>query len=320
MAERVRLIVAGAGAFGGKHIAALSGMPDVEIVGIADIRVDAAQEAAARHGVAHHDADAVALMERLRPDGLIVATPGATHVALAKSALTTGIPVLVEKPVGQNATEARSLAEAAALSSGFVLPGHILRFSEAHRTFVGIARSAEIGPVLSVTARRHRDDSHAVRYADDPVLMTMIHDIDLALWITGARPVDVLANRRPPGTSRSETLMTATDENGAVWRLSTAWTFPGASCPPDRIDVIGERGSVELEVGAAIRVYGREPRSIDISRVDPDQPLRAELSYFVECIRSRKEPQVVTLAGAVAGLETADAVIASLKSGERVRP
>jgi predicted dehydrogenase len=313
-------MVAGAGAFGQEHLRVLSGTPDVSIVGVADIRAGAARDAAAAYAAAAWDPDAAALIERLRPEGLIVATPGDTHVALARCALDLGISVLVEKPIGQSAAEAQALAEAAAAGTGFVLPGHILRFSDAHRTFVDIVQSGAIGRILSVTARRHRDESHAVRYADDPVLMTMIHEIDLALWVTGAEPLDVLAHRRPPGVQRSETLMTASDSKGAVWRLSTAWTFPQESCPPDRIEVIAEHGSAEMEVGDGIRVYGAAPRQIDVSGVDPDQPLRSELAYFVECIRAGREPTVVTLADAVAGLRTADAAIASLTSGERVRP
>lgn len=320
MGEGVRLVVAGAGAFGREHMTALVGRPDVALVGVADIRVEAAEEAAARHGVAEWSVDPAELVARLRPDGLIVATPASTHVALAERALALGVPVLVEKPLGQNADEARSLAEAAARSGAFVLPGHLLRFSEPRRTFVGIARSDAVGPVISVTARRHRDESHARRYRDDPVLMTMIHDIDLAIWITGAAAVDVIAHRRPAdGGQRSETLVTATDTGGAIWRFATAWTFPAESCPPDRIEVIGGRGSVELEVGAAIRVFGVEPRILDISEAEADQPLRSELSYFVDCIRTRSEPRVVTLADAVAGLEAADAAIASLKTGQLVR-
>lgn len=320
MRERVRLVVAGAGAFGQEHMTALVRRPDVALVGVADIRAEAAEEAAARHGVAEWSVDPAGLVERLRPDGLIVATPASTHVPLAARVLALGVPVLVEKPSGQNAAEARCLAEAAARGGSFVLPGHILRFSDPHRTFVGIARSDAVGPVVSVTARRHRDDRHAQRYRDDPVLMTMIHDIDLAIWITGATAVDVIAHRRPAGgAQRSETLVTATDTGGAIWRLATAWTFPEESCPPDRIEVIGERGSVELEVGAAIRVFGAKPRIINISEAEADQPLRSELSYFVDCIRTRSEPSVVTLADAVAGLQAADAAIASLKTGHSVR-
>ena len=320
MIDRVRLVVAGAGAFGREHLRVLSRMADVDLVGVADVNTALAEEAAERYGAANRAADATELVGRLRPDGLIVATPGSTHVALAVHALDLGMPVVVEKPVAVNRAEAASLIEAEARSSGFVLPGHILRFSEPHRQFVEIAQSDEIGPILSVTARRHRDDSHALRYSDDPVLMTMIHDIDLALWITGAGVEDVLAFRRPSGAQRSETLMTARGTRGGVWRLSTAWTFPVESCPPDRIEVIGERGSVELEAGAAIRSYGTSPRKIDISGAAADQPLEAELAYFIECIRTGAKPTVVTLGEAMAGLSVADAVLTSLRTGERATP
>ena len=314
MKSPLRFVVAGAGAFGREHLRILAGIPGAEIAGIADRDASALAAAADRYGAGDRDTDALALIGRVRPDGLIVATPGATHVPLARHALGLGIPVLVEKPVALTAAEAGLLVEAERQSGAFVLPGHILRFSEPYRQLVEIARSPEIGRILSVTARRHRDDSHAVRYREDPVLMTMIHDIDLAIWITGAAAGDVVASRRPVGTSRSETLMTGTGAGGAVWRLSTAWTFPAASCPPDRIEVIGEAGSVELEFGNAIRSFGPAPRHIDISRVEADQPHRAELDYFAACIASGKKPAVVTLAEAIAGLETSDAILAALRN------
>lgn len=319
MTERVRLVIAGAGAFGCEHLRIGSGLCAIEWIGVADVRGDAARDAAERFGVSDWGTDAAELVARLKPDGLVVASSGPTHVPLALFALGLGIPVLVEKPVAPAAAEAATLLEAERRSSSFVMPGHILRFSNPHRTFREIARSAAVGMILSITARRHRDESHASRYSDDPVLMTMIHDIDLVHWITGERAVDVLASRYPEGTSRSETIMTATDTAGAVWRLSTAWTFPLSSCPPDRIEVIGERGSVELEVGGSIHCYGHAPREIDISAEDPDEPHVSELSYFAECIRSGTPPGVVTLADAAAGLATADAIRASLTTGERVR-
>jgi predicted dehydrogenase len=315
MNSRVRLVVAGAGGFGREHLRILAAMTDVVVAGVADIREAAAREAAERFGAAEVATDAAVMVSRLMPDGLIVATPGPAHVALACHALGLGIPVLIEKPVAMNAAEAARLTEAEARSGAFVLPGHILRFSTPHRRLFEIARSEAVGPILSVSARRHRDDSHPRRYAEDPVLMTMVHDIDLALWITGAIPDEVVAHRRPAGTSRSETLMTGASPGGAVWRLTTAWTFPTTAPPADRIEVIGERGSVELEAGVAIRVCGAAPLVIDIGAADPDQPHTAELAHFVACIRTPTKPETVTLADAVAGLRVADAVLASLQSG-----
>ena len=220
--------------------------------------------------------------------------------------------MLVEKPVAQSAEEVASLVDAEARSGAFVMPGHILRFSEPHRRLAEIA--AEIGPITSFTSRRHRDEGHAIRYLGDPVLMTMIHDIDLATWITGAKTAEVLAFRQPAG-ARSETLMMASDTRGGVWRLSTAWTFPTGSQPPDRIEVIGENGAVELEAGAYVRSFGARPEHIDISGADPDQPHVAELGHFLSCIREGRPPEVVTLADACVGLATADMVRASLASG-----
>lgn len=320
MGNKVRLAIAGAGLFGREHLRLLSTRDDVDLIGVADMNPGPAETAARRFGIAETSTDAIELTNRLRPDGLIVATPGPTHVAIAANALEHGIPVLVEKPVAMTVADAAALADVNTATGGLVLPGHVLRFSEPHRRFVAIAHSDAIGPILSVTARRHRDDDHARRYREDPVLMTMIHDIDLALWITGTRSdaVRVLATRRPSGTSRSETLATIEHGSGPVWRLATAWTFTTDSCPSDRIAVVGERGSVALDVDGSIRVFGADPRQIDVT-VDYDAALAAEHAHFVDCIHNRTPPTAVTLDEALDGLVIAEAVLASVNTGEVVR-
>ena len=318
--ESVRIAVAGAGAFGREHLRVLSGMSGVSIVGVADVNSGAAQAAAERFGAGTAAIDAVEMIERLRPDGFIVATPGQTHVALTSAALRLGIPVLLEKPVGLSRRDADVLIEAEGKSRGFVLPGHILRFSAPYRALVDIARSADVGPILSVSARNHRDDSHAVRYPDiDPVLMTMVHAIDLAIWTTGAELASVLAFRRPEGTARSETLITGTDTRGSVWHISNAWTFPTSATPPDRVEIVGERGSVEMELGAHIRVFGSRPREIDLRKEPEDDMLLTEVSSFVACVKSGRKPDVVTLKDARSGLAAVDAILESLRSGKVAR-
>lgn len=320
MAGVLRVMVAGAGAFGQEHLRMLAQMNGVAVVGVADVNGNAARRAAERFDAACANTDAVKLMDQTRPDGVVVATPGDTHVALARHALALGIPVLVEKPVALTSAEAETLAQAEAASTSFVLPGHILRFSASHGKLAEIVQSDDIGPLLSVTARRYRDDDHARRYPDiDPILMTMIHDIDLAVWITKASGVELLAHRRPAGIQRSETIVTATDSGGAIWRLATAWTFPGQA-PPDRIEVVGERGSVELEAGHHIRQFGAVSRRIDLNGLDLDEALQMELSYFLRCIRRGERPQIVTLREAINGLSFARAAIESLQTGTTIRP
>jgi len=312
-AGRVRVAVAGAGTFGREHLQRLAAMPAVEIAGVADTNRESAEAAAAQFNIARAETDARELIARAKPDGLIIATPGPTHVPLALEALKRGIPVLVEKPVGMGTEEVETLAKAERQSQAFVLPGHVLRFSRHHRMLEEIARSSEIGHMLSFTSRRHRDESHATRYAEvDPVLMTMIHDIDLGLWMTGAGIVAAHAVRQPPNTLRSDTMMTARGRDGVSWHLHASWTFAGMETPPDRVEIVGERGSVELEGGATIRQFGARSRTIDLTAI-PEDPLADELAYFVHCIRSGERPKVVTMADACDAIGIADAVIAATR-------
>lgn len=320
MAEKLRIAVAGAGLFGREHIRTLAGIDEVTIAGIADPGETARNAVAAEHGIALAVADVTELLDRAAPDGLVIATPGQTHVPIAMQALARGIPVLVEKPVAMNLAEADALIEAEKASTAFVLPGHILRFSAGYREALAILRSGEIGDLVSVTTRRHRDDTHATRYPDvDPVLMTMIHDIDVAVWFTGAGLASVLAIRTPAGTHRSETLATGVGAKGAAWHLASAWTYPTTDVPADRLEVIATRGSVELEFGQRIAVHGEKPRVIDLKAAPADDELRTELLTFAAGIRSRAHPGGATLAEARQGLAAADAIIRSLTKREVVR-
>ena len=319
--QKLRIALAGAGSFGREHLRTLSALPDVEIVGIADTNPDAAHDAAKQFDCPFAGSDAVAMIQHLRPDGFIVATPGHTHVALTLAALRLDIPVLLEKPVGLCAADADVLIAAEQKSAGFVLPGHILRFSTAYGEVARVVRAGEIGPILSISMRNHRDETHATRYPDiDPVLMTMVHDIDQALWITGAPLVSVLALRRPENTARSETLVTGTGARGCMWHISNAWTFPTLAAPADRIEVIGEQGAVEMELGRYIRVFGKDFREIDLPPAAEDDMLRSEITYFTGCITQGRKPAVVTLDDARLGLLAADAVLESLRTGAVVRP
>ncbi|MBN8997372.1 MAG: Gfo/Idh/MocA family oxidoreductase [Rhizobiales bacterium] len=321
MADKVRIAVAGAGRFGREHIRTLAGMDDVAIAGIAEPDEAARRDVAAAHDVETAAADIGDILERTKPDGLVIASPAHTHVQIACMALARNIPILLEKPVGMSVADADLLIAAEKASRGFVLPGHILRFAAPYRTTIAIAQSGEIGDILSVSARNHRDDSHAARYPDiDPVLMTMIHDIDLAIWATGSVLASVLACRCPPETFRSETLVLGKDARGCLWQMSNAWTYPTLDAPPDRLEIVCDQGSVELEFGSRIRVSGKHSRSIDLKAAAPDNELRNELAAFVAGVRAGTHPGVVTLAEARLGLIAAEAIVRSFTLGEMVRP
>ena len=119
-------------------------------------------------------------------------------------ALAKNLSVLLEKPIAPLASATDPLLAAARSSKGFIMPGHVLRFSQDHVRMVETIRSGRIGEVIYLNPRRYRDDSHAVLYPnDDPVLMTLIHDIDVTQWVTGSDFHSIVAaDRKVSATDR----------------------------------------------------------------------------------------------------------------------
>src|SRR6202044_3491048 len=243
----LRVLLAGLGAFGKEHLRRLTERSDVKVVGVADANPAALEPIRATLGGAECLADPLRLIDAVEADAVIVATPAASHVEISVRALGRNLSVLLEKPVAPSANSAAPLVAAARSSTGFVMPGHVLRFSQDHVRMVEIVRSGRIGEVIYVNSRRYRDDSHADRYPnDDPVPMTLIHDIDVAQWITGSDFHSVVARRSEGVGYRSMTAVSATTATGVICDLRTAWTFPDGELPPDRVEVGGDRGRVEF--------------------------------------------------------------------------
>jgi predicted dehydrogenase len=314
----VRVLVAGAGAFGREHLDRLVRRPDVIVVGVADTNPAALAPLRSKLGAAERLADPLQLIDKVEADAIIVATPADSHVEICTRALGRDLAVLLEKPAAPSASAAVPLLAAERKSAGFILPGHVLRFSQDHIRMIEIIRSGGIGEVIYVNSRRYRDDEHAVRYPHtDPVLMTLIHDIDLAQWITGSDFRSGLARRSGGPGYRSVTAVSAITVRGAVCDLRTAWTFAGGDLPPDRVEVVGDRGSVELFVGHALHVYA-EGRLTTYPAAEADDPLRNEQDHFFACVRDRSQAPALNLEQALAGLRLADAAIESLRLGREV--
>jgi predicted dehydrogenase len=109
----LRIGLAGLGFAGLRHLKALSGRVDCEVVALAGVEGDAVGSVAAEHGVrATHDRweDLVA---RDDLDAVCLAIPNALHAPAAIAALQTGKHVLCEKPMARTATEAEAMVAAA---------------------------------------------------------------------------------------------------------------------------------------------------------------------------------------------------------------
>src|SRR6185436_8339454 len=101
--SRLRMAVIGVGHLGKEHARILAGLPDVELVGVADVHYPQAQSVAQRHGTqAFHDYWPLLNLV----DAASIVVPTCQHGAIASEFLKRGIPLLVEKPLAGSLREA----------------------------------------------------------------------------------------------------------------------------------------------------------------------------------------------------------------------
>lgn len=85
-------------------------------------------------------------------DIVYVGTPHATHLPITLAALKAGKHVLIEKPIGVSADEARIIADAARRSGRFAMEAMWMKFAPAYRSLLHTVRAGAIGQVRSVRA------------------------------------------------------------------------------------------------------------------------------------------------------------------------
>ena len=129
----VRIALVGAGAFGTKHLDALSVIDEAEVVAVVSTRVEQAREAASRYGVAHVETDLRRVLDRADVDALVLATPTPLHAEQAVAALRAGKHVQVEIPLADSWADSARVAEVAERAGLVCMVGHTRRFNPSHR-------------------------------------------------------------------------------------------------------------------------------------------------------------------------------------------
>jgi predicted dehydrogenase len=170
-------------------LAAYAQLPDVRIVGIATRTRERGEALAARFGADAVYADAEALLDGARPDGVSICTNDNQHVAPTLAALDRGVGVLLRSP-SRGCDGRRDDRRGRPSDQRLFVPATSLRFALPYQRLNARSRRASGG--RGVSARRDRTRWIHEHYAHvHPAFLTCVHDIDLALWVTGSRAVRV---------------------------------------------------------------------------------------------------------------------------------
>jgi predicted dehydrogenase len=309
MASKLKVGVIGVGSLGQHHARNYSEIKSVELAGVADADFSRAQEIAARHKVKAF-ADYRELLSAV--DAVSVVVPTSLHYDVAKVVIAAGKHLLLEKPITSTIAQAGEIVKLAEQMKVKLQVGHIERFNPAVR-----AAAPHICDPKFIECTRIAP--YITRGTDVPVVLDlMIHDIDIILSFVRSEVEHISAIGFNP-VSDKEDIANARLEfaNGCV-----------ANVTASRISVKKERKARFFQRNAYINVDYMKPDvkvyklkgdpkgMIDLAtmveysepRIDKTEPLKAELTAFVDCILNDTEP-LVTGNDGLRALKVAEAIL-----------
>ncbi|HET8989818.1 MAG TPA: Gfo/Idh/MocA family oxidoreductase [Acidimicrobiales bacterium] len=129
----MRIALAGAGAFGLKHLDALARVEGAEVVAVVSRRLEQAREVAERYGVAEAYTALDDVLTRTDVDAVILCTPTQLHAAQALAVMNAGKHVQVEIPLADRYEDARAVAALQRATGLVCMVGHTRRFNPSHQ-------------------------------------------------------------------------------------------------------------------------------------------------------------------------------------------
>jgi 2-hydroxy-4-carboxymuconate semialdehyde hemiacetal dehydrogenase len=129
----MRIALAGAGAFGIKHLDALARIDDAEVVAVVSRTLEQAQSVADRYGADQATTDLDDVLARSDVDAVILCTPTQLHAQQTIAVLESGKHVQVEIPLADDWGDALRVARVASETGLTCMVGHTRRFNPSHQ-------------------------------------------------------------------------------------------------------------------------------------------------------------------------------------------
>ena len=129
----MRIALAGAGAFGEKHLDGLKNIDGVEIASVISRRAEQAAEVAAKYGAPHSGTELAEALERDDVDAVILCTPTQMHAEQAIACMEAGKHVQVEIPLSDSWADAQAVLDKSRETGLVCMVGHTRRFNPSHQ-------------------------------------------------------------------------------------------------------------------------------------------------------------------------------------------
>jgi 2-hydroxy-4-carboxymuconate semialdehyde hemiacetal dehydrogenase len=290
----MRIALAGAGAFGEKHLDGLKNIDGVEIASVISRRAEQAAEVAAKYGAAHSGTDLSEALERDDVDAVILCTPTQMHAEQAIACMEAGKHVQVEIPLSDSWPDAQAVLDKSRETGLVCMVGHTRRFNPSHqyvhnRIVAGEFAVQQMDVQTYFFRRKNMNAKGEARSWTDHLLWHhAAHTIDLFAYQAG-RIVTANAIQGPKhpelGIAMDMSIQLKS-ESGAICTLSLSFNNDGPLGTFFRY--IGDTATYIARYDDL--VTGKE-EPVDLSGVAiSNNGIELQDREFVSAIRERREP------------------------------
>lgn len=314
MAETIRVVLAGCGGMSGAWLGAAKGIPDLEIVGLVDIREEAARKRAADFELPNAviNTDLKDALDQLSPDVVFDCTIPEAHIKVTLEALEHGCHIFGEKPMADSMENARKAVAAAEKAGKIYAVIQNRRYDPRIRRLRNYLESGDIGPITTLDSDFYIG-AHFGGFRDHMehvLLLDMaIHTFDAARFIIGADPVSVYCKEWNPSGSWYDRDASAVAifemTNGIVYTYRGSWCSEGLNTSWEcDWRVIGENGSAKWDGGGGFQIqtiakaggFFSEWQDVNIPPHDAGEKVGGHdglIKEFIRCARTGESPETV---------------------------
>ena len=291
----MRIALAGAGAFGEKHLDGLRNIDGVSVTSLVGRTLESTRKVADKYDVGHVTTDLAETLARDDVDAVILCTPTQMHADQALACLAAGKHVQVEIPLADSLAGAEAVVAKQAETGLVAMAGHTRRFNPSHQWIHKRIRAGELNiqqmDVQTYFFRRSNINAKGEprSWTDHLLWHHAAHTVDLFAYQAGSPIVQANAVEGPHhpelGIAMDMSIQLKA-ANGAICTLSLSFNNDGPLGTFFRY--IGDTGTYIARYDDLVN--GRE-EPIDVSKVDVSMNgIELQDREFIAAIREGREP------------------------------
>jgi predicted dehydrogenase len=315
-------VLIGAGGISKAYAQAFANGLQYKLVGVADIRIGAAEEVAEIAGAMAFD-DIEIMCAELQPTAAIVCTPPNTHAAICIELMNLGIHVLCEKPLAITSHDATRMITAAENNNVTFTMGSKFRFVEDVQETRRIIESGKLGDIIlfentfaGFCDMSHRWNSKPEISGGGVLIDNGTHSIDIMRFLLGSvTELQVVEGRRVQNLEVEDTArLFVRNEAGAMGSIDLSWSMNKVQ--PHFISIYGSKGT--LLVGwkeSKYQLAGEAEWTVFGKGYDKIGAFTNQLKNFAAAIKGEEE-LIIDAEDALASVMTMETAYEALRTNE----